>query len=421
MDTSGGDVSAAAPAFRSAPADVLAWIERLHPGHVTGAGFVGLGAYRAGGDLDPDRLRAALDELVARHHILRTVLSGDRFEHRLRPAGPVPLRVTDAAPFTEPVDRLPAGAVPGLSAVLHRGHGSTVVLTARHNVADHWSMELLAQDLARAYGGRPAEPGGRQFEQSARAASARRDQARIGRAVRHWRAVLDDPPAVAPAGGGAGGLTGERHYALPVDHAALAAASSAARTTPFVALLTAYAMALVTVAGVPEVLIPVFTSGRARDDWDVVGPFMNVVPVRLDLAGVARAADGITRVHQAFVTALAHEAPLAGVLPEVPGIELLATAGGVPVGGFELVQFPPPQDVPIELTRLPVGPRHGATVLPLSGLCCWLQADGPAGYAVTVRYRPGVVDASWVDRLAATLQAVVEEIVTRGRARAGIG
>jgi hypothetical protein len=169
------------------------------------------------------------------------------------------------------------------------------------------------------------------------------------------------------------------------------------------------------VTGAEEVAVPLFTSGRERVDWDTVGPFMNTIVVRVDLRGRPPLPALVARTHQAFVTAYANEIPLALLLPAVPEVAALYTADGVPVAGFELVQFPREDIVHFACERLPIGPRHGATVLPISGLLCWLEADRADEYVGTIRYRAGLFDDGWIASLADRLAANLERIVTTGR------
>jgi hypothetical protein len=404
--------------YPSLTADTHAWIESIEPRHVTGPGVVGLGAYRSAVAIDPGILRRALNELAERHEILRTVLvpaPGGGLRHRPGPPGEVPLRVVDVP---EPTGRdlspelvaaveQPLG-VP-LRAVLgrHPGPGCTLVLVASHSSADHWSMELMARDLAALVDGlthgRPAEVEVHPFAIRAREAYERRDEARVDAAAGHWRGLLHDLPPLVPPVADPGAFSAEHRFELRADRAALTAVARAARTTPFVGLLAAYARGLAEWAGVDEVLIPLFTSGRERLDWQSVGPFMNVGAVRVRPGGLP-VPELLPAVHAAFVRAYAHEQPLVHLLPRVPEIAALYRADGVPVAGFELVQFPAPgrEPAPLPLDRLPIGPRHGATVLPLSGLLCWLEADGPDRFAGTIRYRPGLFGA---DRIAGLVRA----------------
>ncbi|WP_271189230.1 condensation domain-containing protein [Dactylosporangium matsuzakiense] len=395
---------------------MLTWIETENPGHVGAPGFVAVAAYQVIGAVEAPAMQAALDDLVVQHRILSTELihSHDGYRHQPTAAGPAPFRFVDAEAMRAPT---PSGEVPQalldamhqpgalIGAVLgrHARDRHTLVLIASHATVDYWSLELLARDLTRAYdrrvhGTRP-DPAAHQFERSAQAAYGRLDAGRVQRAQAYWRRLLADAPVVAAPSPAAGSFSAERRFDLRLDRADVALAASGAGTTPFVVLLTGYACALADVAGTGEVVVPLFTSGRARTDWETVGPFMNVVAARVDLRGDPSPKEALGRTHRAFVAALAHEVPLAALLSGQPHIAALFSASGTPVGGFELIQFPPPEPLPLPLARIPVGPRHGATVLPLSGLLCWLEADRPNGFAGTIRYRPGLFDSAWIDRL----------------------
>lgn len=428
--------------YSSYPADVLQWIEAELPGHVSGADFIGLGAYRLGGTVDLTVLRQALDDLVVAHSILRTVLvsTKDGYRHRMLAPASVPVRVVDAGPVVAYpggpaggrdappalveaalAEEFPGDRVPLLRAVVGRHSATewTLVLVGQHSAVDHWSMELLMRDLALAYRARAAGdvPGltPPQYADSARAARGRYRPERVQRAVRHWRQVLSDLPALVPAVATAGRFDREFRFVVRLDRAVLARVSRAARTTPFVTLLASYCLTLGEVAGVDEVAVPLFTSGRERTDWDTVGPFMNTIVVRVDLSGRPSPAEVVARTHQAFITAFANEVPLAALLPEVPAVARLYAEHGVPVAGFELVQFPREQIVGFTCDRLPIGPRHGATVLPISGLLCWLEADRDDEYVGTIRYRAGLFDEEWVSGLAARFAGNLQHVVTAGR------
>jgi hypothetical protein len=428
--------------FSSYPADVLTWIESEIPGHVSGPDFVGVGAYRIDAELNVEILQDALTDLIEAHRILRTILvpTPDGLRHRTLPSAP-PARLTlldldsidDAGDGNGQSGRTvpkeivaaiqsaeyPGDRVPLVSAFVgrHSAGAYTLALAGNHIVVDHWSMELLMRDLAICYDARLTgrEPGiaPRQYEDSARAAIDRYTRPRIDRAIDYWRRALADVPPLVPTAEKAGTLSAEFHFTLELDRARLTAVSRSARTTPFVTLLTGYCLALRTVAGVDDVVVPLFTSGRERLDWETVGPFMNTIDVRVDLAGVRSVPEALARTHRAFVEALANEVPMAALLPEVPQLAPLYSEQGVPVAGFELIQFPQGTIAPLACDRLPVGPRHGATVLPPSGLLCWLEADG-GKYVGTVRYRPGLFDVDWVNRLTSQFTESLHHILSAG-------
>jgi hypothetical protein len=429
----------------SFPTQLLTWAEEVLPGHVSGARFIGVGVYRLSTPpdlaLDLTVFRAAVDELVVRHDALRTVMekTPDGYRQRELAPRPVPLWTVDLEDGDG--DAVPAaivgvieagefrgGGLPLLWAVLGRHSPSmwTLGLVVHHSVIDHWSMELLMRDLAGVYtarlaGGDVAAPP--RCADSVRAAVARFDRPRVERALRHWRPALADlPRLVAPdrdPDRAAAGFDADLRFDLALRQADLAAVSQAARTTAFVALLTAYALALREVADVAEVAVPVFTSGRERTDWETVGLFMNALVVRLRPDPGLPRAEALAATHRAFVEAYANEIPLALLRHELPRVSALFVGGDVPVAGFELIQFPaPPATVPgapLAYRRLPVSPRHGATALPVSGLLCWLEAHGDDGFAGTVRYRSGLFDPAWVSGLATRFTHILQDLVRPGR------
>ena len=71
-------------------------LERWSPGRVVGPRSVLSAAYRIPGDVDVAVLRAALDDLVARHGALRTVVvtDGTRSYQQVQPPMPAVLAVT---------------------------------------------------------------------------------------------------------------------------------------------------------------------------------------------------------------------------------------------------------------------------------------------------------------------------------------
>ena len=119
-------------------------------------------AARLLGRLDAGALEAALDDVVARHESLRTLLKevdGEPYQAILEPAH-VALghRVCAAAQVDEvlaseasrPFDL--GGELPLRAVLLELGRDEHVlVLVVHHAAADGWSMGRLLEDLARAY------------------------------------------------------------------------------------------------------------------------------------------------------------------------------------------------------------------------------------------------------------------------------
>ncbi|MFE2178902.1 amino acid adenylation domain-containing protein, partial [Kitasatospora sp. NPDC059462] len=122
-------------------------------------------ALRVAGPLDPAVLAAALDDLVARHESLRTVIAeqdGEPYQ-RILPAGearvPLDLRTTapaDPAQAVTACAEIPfdlAADLPIRAHLLLAGDGTDdrlLVLVLHHIAGDGWSMDPLLRDLATA-------------------------------------------------------------------------------------------------------------------------------------------------------------------------------------------------------------------------------------------------------------------------------
>ncbi|WP_393060970.1 amino acid adenylation domain-containing protein [Streptomyces sp. LN549] len=296
------------------------WLaEQFFPGEVDNLIVRG---YVLRGPLDPGALQAALDEVVARHPILRTLYrwAGATAVQRVLDAAdaPVPLVAVDlpahlvGAPAQAVAEHITAdwwdtpfdlsGEVP-LRARLCRLDAERHLLCLHlHHVAfDGWSEAVLVQDLGAAYAARgtaadrlPADgagspPGG--------AALGYADYSRWERAqadswtdadLPFWRKALDscpDPCLPAPAHGGEAArletvLRVEPHVVQGLARA------GAAHGGPLVgALVAAVGSALAHTLGVRDVCLGTLTAGRALPQLEpLVGYFVN--PLALPLAGV---------------------------------------------------------------------------------------------------------------------------------------
>jgi hypothetical protein len=293
---------------------------------------------RLAGQLRVDALRAALDEIVARHEALRTAL---------RPAetGPVQM-VLPPAPFplqehdlrTEPVDQARTRARRLLVALAERpldlAAGSPLAgllartadeewvlgLVVAHAVFDGWSTGIVARELEQLY--RAHRRGERsplpapvlQYQDYARWQRARTgDWERAGH-VDHWRRALDGleplglvpdllPPAVRTTRG---------HLATfhvpPAVVAPLVTLARTSRGSMFMALLAAFQALLWRYTGQEDVAIGAVTAGRPRAELeDVVGYFANTLAVRGRPSGESSFRELLDRTRETVLDALAHQ------------------------------------------------------------------------------------------------------------------
>ncbi|WP_117210547.1 condensation domain-containing protein [Allorhizocola rhizosphaerae] len=337
--------------------ELLLRTERSHHGTALGPHVLARSAFALPERIDVGRLRAALDEVVAGHEALRTVLTPDG--PIVAPPRPVPLTVFDsdvdipdclAQPI--PIDDPPllrAFAGPDL-----------LLLTAHHSVADPWSLDLVARGLQRA-----AAP------RSGQAATPRTDAA-----LPYWERVLADlPPAPLPM---VDEQPGTPPIAWPLELGSLnlghlRRAARAAGTTPFLAGLTAYQIALKEITGTTEFAVTVLTSGRSRADWATVGFFMNAVVIRSSFAGRPTAAEASRRVRVAFAEACAHELPVMELINRLPAADRLFRQPGTISVQFELIEVPGSPAWRGLALRPPIPPVR--PLLPFTGMQWALEVD----------------------------------------------
>ncbi|HLJ98294.1 MAG TPA: condensation domain-containing protein [Streptosporangiaceae bacterium] len=309
-------------------------------GGTFGSRFMIVSAVRVSGHVDLEILQDSLDDVVARHELLRTLVvrDADPPYQTVLPPCRVPLEVRDlpptAGPSREPAIRdlilqaeagsISAREVPLIKALLCRfdDSDSVLILTVHHSVSDGWSVHVIFRDLGAFYTARrtgtPAVlPSVRQYReyaewQRAAAASTAEDGAPA-----YWRRKLD----------------GAREFTIPNDHGhpasysrpysqyvhtiepeimnAATALAAAARTTVFTVMLSAYYLLAHQLTGATDLAIRAFTAGRDELQFqDTMGLFLNCVPFRTDIAACTTFRDIVLATRETFVDAMAHELPV---------------------------------------------------------------------------------------------------------------
>jgi condensation enzyme len=295
---------------------------------------------RITGHVDLALLQGALDDVVTRHELLRTLVvrDADPPYQEIYPPCQVPLEVKDLPPVTgksrdivaqELIAEAEAGTisaeeVPTLRALLCRfdDRDSALVLTVHHSVSDGWSLQVILRDLGAFYAARrsglPAKlPEVRQYRDYAEWQKASATSTAEDGAPRYWQDKL----------------RGAREFTIPNDHGhpdsysspyslyndtidadVMSAASSLARrarTSTFTVLLSAFYVLAHNITGATDLAIRAFTSGRNEEQFqDIMGLFINVLPFRADLADCMSFRDILNRAKETFIDALAHELPV---------------------------------------------------------------------------------------------------------------
>ena len=304
-----------------------------------GRRYLIVSALRITGAVDLAVLQGALDDVVARHELLRTLVvrDADPPYQMVCPPCQVPLEVRDLPPVTGTsrdtaiqelmleahAGTISAREVPLLRALLCRfdDRDSVLFLTVHHSVSDGWSVQVILRDLgafyaARVSGAPPKLAEMRQYREYAewqRASAASTDD---DGALRYW----------------ADKLGGAREFVMPNDHrhprrysrpyslhvftidagtmAGANALATATRGTRFIVMLSAIYVLANQITGATDLAVNAVTAGRNELQFhNTMGLFLNVVPFRTEIAGCTSFRDVVLKTRQTFIEAMAHELP----------------------------------------------------------------------------------------------------------------
>ncbi|MCA1615990.1 MAG: condensation domain-containing protein, partial [Acidobacteria bacterium] len=303
-------------------------------------------AWRLEGRLDAAALRRALDEVAARHEILRT-----RFVERDGRPAQFPEPPAGFAWAEEDLRGLPDGeraervehyrraetfrpfdlevGPPARARLLHVGEEEHVLLLTMHRiVADAASVGILKMEAATLYqafatGARSSLP--EQPVQYADFAAWQREWVRgeaLEEMLSYWRGRLGggapplELPADKPLPPGSRWLgayhrypAGEEPLALPADlMAALNALSRQEGVTLFMTLLAAFQVLLHRYTGQEDFAVGTHVTGRTRKETErLIGLFENDLAIRSDLADDPPFTELLRRVRDATLGAFAHQ------------------------------------------------------------------------------------------------------------------
>ncbi|PPG32448.1 non-ribosomal peptide synthetase [Pseudoclavibacter sp. RFBG4] len=276
---------------------------------------------RLDGELDREALVGALDDLVARHEVLRTSYpeaDGAPVQRIHAPvSGLLQSEPVDASAGFDLTRDLPFRA--GLSEL---GDGSWLLQLVIHHIAtDGASLAPLAHDLATAYTARRSgsaalrRPLPAQFADFARLLTAHEDEAREARELTDWTDFLDGAPSVlelsADGAREAGSAQPARQLAFTVPaNVATGLGSVAAGTSAsgFHGWLGALAGFLMRTGSGTDLVIGAPSAGRQDADLsDLIGFFVNTLPLRIQLGEDATLAGAVEAARASALFGIDHE------------------------------------------------------------------------------------------------------------------
>ncbi|MCK1516313.1 amino acid adenylation domain-containing protein [Bradyrhizobium sp. 190] len=295
------------------------------------------GALRLSGDLDVRAWRRSLDRVFARHESLRSVfrvvdeqprvelLSDEHLpvlEHDLRQredAGQELARLRREEADT-PFDLTTGPLIRGrLIRIAEREY--EFLLTQHHIISDGWSMGVLVRELGALYrafvAGQedPLQPLAIQYPDYAAWQRQWLAGERLQRQVDYWRQAFKDAPAVLelPTDRPRSPVRSLAGASLPIEiDADLALSirrlSQSHRTTAFMTVLAAWAAVLSKLSGQTDLVIGTPTANRNRREIEgLVGFFVNMLALRVDLSEEPDVAELFSRVRGAALAAQDHQ------------------------------------------------------------------------------------------------------------------
>nr|AFV52192.1 NRPS condensation domain [Streptoalloteichus sp. ATCC 53650] len=332
--------------------------------------LISSGGWRLTGELDLALFERALSDVVARHEALRTsvVVGPEGLRQQVHAPAPPPLevRVLPDDPDVSRDERAEhflneieggtweVGEGPAFRAFLGRfdDRDAVLVLVAHLLVVDVWSLSIVARDITTAYQARAAgrEPEAADIPAYRDYAAKQAAQRGAGENVHaFWRDKLQGAEAIAltadrpPAPDGVTGTRCDRFLLDAELGAATREFAKASRCSLFMVLFAAYRLHLLRRTGMRDGVVWTLTSGPGRRDrWmeNTVGYFVNMFPLRTDLAGCTTFREVVERTKATCVQALSREIPFVELASQASDAIGQLERGGMVVPGFQMSPYP---------------------------------------------------------------------------------
>jgi amino acid adenylation domain-containing protein len=381
-------------------------------------------AWRSDEAVDAARVVAAIRAVVARHEILRSTFVDEGGQPSVRILGPesvavdrVDLGALEAgeqqrviqeaaaaaahAPFdltTQPPLRCTVYAIDG---------GRAVALIAAHHVAvDAWSLGILGREIQAALepAGLPPPPREVQYVDFAAWERSIQRSAAAAAELEWWRGRLAGVPPLStlptdrPRSDRATG--GARAFAIsPELSEGIRALARAEGATVYMALVAAMAVVLRWHTGQDDLVIAMPMGTRERPELEeMIGPFVNLLALRLDLSGDPSFAELLRRTRAAVLDAHEHrDVPFEKIVEEVRPVRSPEHA---PLVQVAVVQH----NAPVSATTVMFG---GGAIYDLT--CFFRDAGGQLGGGL--EYRSDLYAVETIDAVIARVEAVLAAAV----------
>jgi amino acid adenylation domain-containing protein/non-ribosomal peptide synthase protein (TIGR01720 family) len=392
---------------------------------------------RVSGALDVDSLGRALSELSRRHAVLRSVFVTDaagqplqkvdqqaraHLERQVAPSGVDPEAWALARARAEAASPFDLARGPLLRALLLSLHDDDclLVLNLHHIVFDGWSVSVLVRELGAVYrafaAGLPSPLAELPIQYADYALWQRAELSgpELERQLTFWKEELsgaplrlDLPKKPRPEGHSYAGAThhAELELGLAERVDVLAAELSA---TPFVVLLSAWAVLLSRISREPELVIGTPVANRPRVETEgLIGLFVNTLAVRIDLREEPSFAEVVAQLKERLLRAQAHED-----LPFEKLVDALNVERSLERSPIFQVMFAMQNTPALDFD---VAGLEASVIEVPSGIAKFditLNAErSPRGYATSWEYRSDYFDAAFIEQLAVHFARLLQAFV----------
>ncbi|MBL8748438.1 MAG: amino acid adenylation domain-containing protein, partial [Planctomycetes bacterium] len=368
------------------------------------------------GRIDDGQLRAAISTTLAAHPAFasRFVERDGRWMQEPAPGAVPPVVTETMTGATDDTVRARLAAFAATPFDLERGplaraivvrsgpESCTLLFAAHHAVVDEWSYHLVLEEVGRRLAGRtdPTIDTG-PFAHGARRAAA--DGAAAGAVRAHWAKELEG--AALEIEMGCEAVTGAEPHAgavveipLPVSVTQLVRSGlRALGTTEFEAGLAAFAAVLEHEAHRPDLTLLVTLADRDRPAVaDVVGYLLDVLPVRVQLAGDPTLGEVLAVVRAAIARTAANRAITVGDSVAAAGLSLASRERGIGAAFYTRQEEVAPR-LRIPGVRSEPFPVHLGVAKFDASL---YLVSGPDRLAIRLEHRHGAIGTAAARRLA---------------------
>ncbi|HEV7899188.1 MAG TPA: amino acid adenylation domain-containing protein, partial [Planosporangium sp.] len=313
------------------------FLDRLRPGDEHNVTV----AWRLTGPLDIEALHATLNQIVARHEVLRTTYAAEDGVPHAVVAAPAPIAwsVDNVAEHTaaehtaaesdakrlvreeaeRPID-LERGPVIRARLIRLAADDHVLVLVTHHIAIDEWSIGVLASELDAGYAavtrGEPSAlpPLSVQYVDFAGWQRGALTDDHLGAQLAHWRGRLaglaplnlpTDRPYPVVRRADAGWVT---FTVAPAVAGRLGELSRRHRATMFMTVVAALQALLSRYSGQDDLAVGTPIAGRLRPEFEpLIGLFLNTLVLRTDLSGDPTFSELLDRVKEVTLDAYAHQ------------------------------------------------------------------------------------------------------------------